>query len=208
MLTPKHAQNNTARETAIILLAAGKSTRFVGSNKLSQELFGIPLLTHCYNNIKYSNVAQIVVVSSQENLKQAETLSNPYPKIGFVENNELGMGHSISIGMSCIQKEISSIIICLADMPLVTNTHIQLLLEANKSSSFKQIHRLYDVNNLLGHPILFNSYFFLKLKRLKGDKGAYNIISDNKDLINIIKVNNLSVSTDIDTNDDWNNLIL
>jgi hypothetical protein len=27
-------------------------------------------------------------------------------------------------------------------------------------------------------------------------------------LINIIKVNNLSVSTDIDTNDDWNNLIL
>ena len=208
MITQKLAQNNTVRETAIILLAAGKSTRFAGSNKLSQELSGIPMLTHCYNNIKHSNVAQIVVVSSQENLKQAETLSNPYPKIGFVENNDLGMGHSISIGMGCIRKEISSIIICLAHMPLVTNTHIQLLLDANKSNSFNQIHRLYDVNNILGHPILFNSYFFLKLKKLSGDQGAFNITSDNKDLINIIKVNNLSVSTDIDTNDDWNNLIL
>ena len=208
MITKKPAQTNTARETAIILLAAGKSTRFVGSNKLSQEILGIPMLTYCYNNIKHSNVAQIVVVSSQENLKQVETLSNPYPKIGFVENNELGMGHSISIGMSCIRKEISSIIICLADMPLVTNSHIQLLLDANKSSFYNEIHRLYDVNNILGHPVLFNSYFFLKLKKLRGDKGAYNITSDNKGLINMIKVNNLSVSTDIDTNDDWNNLIL
>ena len=85
MIIQKPAQNNTASKTAIILLAAGKSTRFAGSNKLSQELSGIPMLTHCYNNIKYSNVAQIVVVSSQENLKQAETLSNPYPKIAFVE---------------------------------------------------------------------------------------------------------------------------
>ena len=51
MITQKPAQNNTARKTAIILLAAGKSTRFAGSNKLSQELSGIPMLTHCYNNI-------------------------------------------------------------------------------------------------------------------------------------------------------------
>ena len=34
------------------------------------------------------------------------------------------------------------------------------------------------------------------------------LLLNNKDLINIIKVNNLSVSTDIDTNKDWNNLIL
>ena len=208
MLEKKSVKTNITRKTAIILLAAGKSTRFAGGNKLSHELLGVPLLTHCYNSIKYSKVAQIIVVSSQENLKQAETLCNPYPKIAFVEDNELGIGHSISIGMGFIREEISSVVICLADMPLITNVHIQLLLDANKTSYFNQIHRLYDVNNMFGHPILFNSYYFPKLKRLSGDQGAYDITLNYKDLINIIKVNNLSVSTDIDTNKDWDNLIL
>ena len=36
---------------------------------------------------------------------------------------------------------------------------------------------LYDVNNMFGHPILFNSYYFSKLKRLNGDRGAYDIIT-------------------------------
>ena len=110
--------------------------------------------------------------------------------------------------MGFIREEISSVVICLADMPLITNVHIQLLLDANKTSYFNQIHRLYDVNNMFGHPILFNSYYFPKLKRLNGDQGAYDITLNNKDLFNIIKVNYLSVSTDMDTDKDLDNLIL
>lgn len=207
MIAKKNYQNNIEKKTAIIFLAAGKSTRFKGNNKLSLKLHDISLLTHCYNNIKHSNVEQIIVVSSHQNLNQVGSLSNPRPEIGLVPNNELGIGNSISVGMNCLHKEISSVIICLADMPLVTKDHIKLLVKENILSNFNQIHRLYDVNNTIGHPILFNSYFFPQLKKLNGDKGAFDITIENKLLVNIIKVDNLSVSTDIDTNNDWDNFI-
>jgi CTP:molybdopterin cytidylyltransferase MocA len=203
MIENNTTQNNTNIKSAIILLAAGKSTRFTGNNKLLQKLQGVSMLTHCYNGIKKSNVEQLIVVTSPENLDQVTSLSDPCPDIGLVHNNELGLGNSISVGMNCLHKDINCVIICLADMPLVVNYHIQLLLNGNISRDFNSIIRLYDVNGNIGHPILFNSYFFPELKKLSGDVGAYDITQKYNELVSKIKVDNLSVSTDIDTMTDW-----
>ena len=178
-----------------------------GENKLSRSLNGTKLLTYSYNKIKTSNVEQFIVVSSKENEPQASLLSHPYPSIVLQKEQNQGIGDSIALGVSHIKKNISSVIICLADMPLITNDHINLLISSKLSKKFKGLTRFYNANGQPGHPILFDHRFIAKLKRLTGDVGGSDLVKENKDLLHKINVNNFSVTTDLDTQDDWNTFL-
>ena len=175
-----------------------------GENKLSRSLGGTELLTYSYNKIKTSNVEQFIVVSSKENQPQASLLSHPYPNIVLQKEKKQGIGDSIALGVSHIKKNISSVIICLADMPLITNDHINLLISSKLNNKFKGLSRFYNANGQPGHPILFDQQFISELKRLTGDVGGSVLIKENKDLLFKINVGDFSVTTDLDTQDDWN----
>ena len=49
-----------------ILLAAGKSKRMNGENKLIKEIKGIPLIKHCVKNILNSEIDEIIIVLGYE----------------------------------------------------------------------------------------------------------------------------------------------
>ena len=185
------------------MLAAGSSTRAKNFNKLSRELNGIPLLTHCYNAIKCSNVDHILVVTSKENYQQAINLDLPRPEVLLLNSTSEGLGYSIAHGVKHLNKDFSSLIICLSDTPLISTFHVNMLLNSNKVSDYSGIHRIYDLNNTPGHPVLFNKDFFLELSKLKSDEDPQNLVIKNKKLINKIKVNNFSPTTDLDTEKDW-----
>ena len=191
------------QKTALLMLAAGRSTRALGFNKLSREINGVPLLTHCYNAIKNSKVDQIVIISSRENYQQATKLNSPCPEVTLLNTKSDGLGHSISHGMTHLHKDISSVIICLSDTPLVSAIHIDLLIKSNKISNYNGIQRIYDVNDTPGHPVLFNKEFFLKLSKLRSDKDPMILINENIKLLTKIKVNNLSPTTDLDSEEAW-----
>ena len=175
-----------------------------GENKLSRSLYGTGLLTYSYNNIKASNVEQFIVVSSKENYAQANSLSDPYPKIVLLNDKNKGIGDSIALGVSNIEDNISSVIICLADMPLITKNHINFLISSKLSNKFRGLSRFYNAHGQPGHPILFDLQFIAKLKLLSGDIGGSNIILKNKSLVYKLNVSDFSVTTDLDTQDDWN----
>lgn len=190
-------------KTALLLLAAGSSTRAQTFNKLSRELNGVPLLTHCYNAVKCSNVDHILVVTSKENHQQAINLDLPRPEVSLLNSKSEGLGQSIAHGVRHLNNDFTSIIICLSDTPLVSKFHINLLLDSNKGFNYRGIHRIYDVNNTPGHPVLFNENLFLELSNLKSDDDPKNLVIKNKLLVTKIKVNNLSSTTDLDTESDW-----
>jgi len=190
-------------KTALLLLAAGSSSRAVNFNKLSRELNCVPLLTHCYNAIKHSKVDQIVIIASKENYQQAMSLSSPCPEVLLLDSKSEGLGQSISHGMNHLHKDVSSVIICLSDTPLISTIHINLLINSNKARNYKGIHRIYDLNGIPGHPVLFNEEFFLELNKLRSDKDPMNLVNKNIRLTHKIQVNNLSPTTDLDTAKDW-----
>jgi len=190
-------------KTALLLLAAGSSSRAVNFNKLSRELNCVPLLTHCYNAIKHSKVDQIVIIASKENYQQAMSLSSPCPEVLLLDSKSEGLGQSISHGMNHLHKDVSSVIICLSDTPLISTIHIDLLINSNKARNYKGIHRIYDLNGIPGHPVLFNEEFFLELNKLRSDKDPMKLVNKNIRLMHKIQVNNLSPTTDLDTAKDW-----
>ena len=178
-----------------------------GENKLSRSLDGTELLTYSYNKIKTSNVEQFIVVSSKENKPQASLLSHPCTNIVLQKEKNQGIGDSIALAVSNIEDTISSVIICLADMPLITKNHINLLILSKLSNKFRGLSRFYNANGQPGHPILFDQQYIAKLKMLTGDIGGSNILKENNNLVHRINVNNFSVTTDLDTQDDWNTFL-
>ena len=196
-------ENQASLKTAVLLLAAGKSTRMGNINKLSKRFNGTPLLTHCYNEIKHSNVNQLIVVSSKKNYEQAKNLNNPHPNIAVMPFESKGLGNSISNGMKVVNSDIESVVIALSDMPFVSKFHIDLLIKSNKLHNYNGIHRIYDLNNQPGHPVLFNKIFFSDLLSMKTDTDPKFFFSKNKDLVVKTKVADTSPTFDLDTLSDW-----
>ena len=58
-----------------VILAAGRSTRFVAKkSKLTQDLAGLPIVSHVYNTAKKISDKNIVVVCNKENHEELKKI--------------------------------------------------------------------------------------------------------------------------------------
>jgi len=87
-----------------ILLAAGRSKRIKGQNKLSKKFKGIPLINHILKSLIKSKVNRIIIVLGYEN-KKIKKISLKSKKITFAVNSNYLKG--ISTSVKCGLKKIS-----------------------------------------------------------------------------------------------------
>ena len=99
-----------------ILLAAGRSKRMAGVNKLTKEIQGIPLIKHSINNIILSSVNEIIIVLGYQK-EIIEKLIDKNKKIKIVHNKNFdsGMASSIKLGLNNLSESTESFFICLGD---------------------------------------------------------------------------------------------
>lgn len=112
--------------TAAVLLAAGQSVRFGGSNKLNAPLRGRPLASYAAGQLRgLPFLARIAVIGSAErsgslgDLLRAhgfDLVENPVPETGLDSSARLGLARALATGADAV-------LICLADMPQVTRAH-------------------------------------------------------------------------------------
>lgn len=163
-----------------LVLAAGGSERFGGS-KLLTSLGGKPLLMHCIDEILDSDVEEVIVVTTGEILS---FLKVP-PDVRVVKNNDMkqGMSLSIRLGLKAVSESSDSVIVLLGDVPGITSSFINRILELHSDEPDKIIASLMDGKAM--PPVLFPKKYFDDLKALHGDKGARDLIRNSVDLITI-----------------------
>lgn len=151
----------------VILLAAGRSTRFGAGDKLATNWRGKPLIRHAADNLTALPFsAHFAVVSA--NLDPALTtefqrVENPSP--------QSGLSQSIALGISEIRKyDIDACLIALADMPLVPRSHFRALAEATTNFADAAIGT--GNKGRPQAPALFGRAYFDTLQKLEGDRGA------------------------------------
>lgn len=184
---------------SIIILASGISSRF-GSNKLMQYIRGQRLIEYSIMSALLSFRGEVFVVKSPQ-LIIDEVVRE---KIRIVENRnpELGMSHSIALGVRAISNKYDSTIISLADQPFIPSKHYEKLHDAAVSSPAGIVYT--KCNERVGNPALFKAKYFGFLTTIYGDVGAKSIISDNfADSISV-DIGDCDYLTDIDTVDDLN----
>jgi len=181
-----------------ILLAAGQSKRLKDENKLTKLFKGKPLINHILYSLIKSKVNKIIIVLGFEHLKiKTKLLKNK--KINFVvnKNYKKGMSSSIKTGLKKLPKNSKGFLIVLGDMPNITKTTInKICLSIIKSD--KEI-ILPKFKNKKGNPIGFKYSMIKNIYKIKGDRGAKNIIKKNKKKIKFLNINSKSILTNLNT---------
>jgi molybdenum cofactor cytidylyltransferase len=184
--------------TAAIILAAGRSTRMGGPNKLLAELAGKKLVRIATEQALASKASEVVVVTGHQADLVEQALQGL--KVKFVRNPDFagGLASSVKAGISAVSADADSAVICLGDMPLIDSGLIDRLIEAFGP----------DRGNLIvvpvadgrrGNPVLWARRFFKKLMTLDGDIGARHLIARHAEAVAEVPVEGEGAFLDIDT---------
>ena len=114
-----------------ILLAAGKSKRMDGENKLIKEIKGTPLINFSIKNILESSIDELIIVLGfQKKIIEKSIDKNNKIKLVFNKNFESGMASSIKAGLKNLSSKTDAFFICLGDMPKVNKDIYNLLIKS------------------------------------------------------------------------------
>ena len=184
-----------------ILLAAGKSKRMNGENKLIKKIQGIPVIKHSVKNILASSIDELILVLGHQNEIIGKIIDKD-KKIKFVFNKDFrnGMSSSIKTGLNHLSAKTEAFFICMGDMPMVNKNIFNLLINSKNNTSI--IVPTYKSKQ--GNPILFPKSFKKKIMTIKGDVGAKKIVELNKDKILKIKTDDQSIIKNFNTQEDFN----
>ena len=123
------------RDFSIIILAAGKATRFKSEHsKMLHRLAGRPLGAYALEAALATNPERIYMVIGHEAEEVRKTLSRP--GVGFIEQKEqLGTGHALMMSRRELEDvSSSSVVVLVGDAPLLKPETLQGLVEAHLRS--------------------------------------------------------------------------
>ncbi len=185
-----------------IILAAGLSNRF-GSSKLSQQVSGLPIVSHVLIAALKSELDRVVLVVNPRTHDIAvpqEFLSTE--KLTKVENRQphLGMSSSIKTGLVHVTKETTAALILLADQPGITSSAIDRLIGVSRLHKEKIV--IPTIDGRRTTPVLFPARFFPELLSVAGDMGGREVIMRHPELSIQVELADVYDDSDVDTPED------
>tara|TARA_B100001057_G_C22628707_1_gene863519 strand:+ start:308 stop:919 length:612 start_codon:yes stop_codon:yes gene_type:complete len=193
-------------QIALLFLAAGKSSRMRGGDKLLKEIEGVPLLQRTLDEASKLNLPVFVTVPAHDN-KRKLIISNTNAIVIEVKDAELGIGHSIATGLTHITKNLNfdSLAICPSDLPGLSEDALRKLINFFLKNSDMICRPTKLGKSAMGHPVIFPKNYFEDLKLIKADFGARNILKRNEKDLNRFETEEDSYFIDLDTEEDFNN---
>jgi molybdenum cofactor cytidylyltransferase len=196
---PREAPQEAAgRRITAILLAAGRSTRMGGPNKLLAEIGGKPLVRIAAIEALASRAREVIVVTGHQRDAVAAALQGLPVKLVHNPDFAQGLSTSLRAGLAAVPAEADGIVVCLGDMPQVTAPLIDRLIAAFDPGH----HALVVVPTLKGkrgNPVVWSRRFFADLAQLEGDVGARHLIAANAEVVAEVPVEDAAALTDVDT---------
>ena len=186
------------RKVAAIILAAGRSTRMGGPNKLLAELNGKTLVRIVTEQALGSKASDVIVVTGHQAEQVEKALAGL--RVKFVRNPDfaLGLASSVKAGISAVSDNADAAVICLGDMPLISARLIDRLIEAFAPDRGSLI-AVPVSDNRRGNPVLWSRRFFNELMTLDGDIGARHLINRHGEAVAEVPVEGHGAFLDIDT---------
>ncbi len=192
-----------APKVAIVLLAAGRSTRMGGPNKMLVEANGQPLVVHAVQAALSSQAVEIVVVlghMADEVRPAIEKILPAKVRLRFVNNPDFadGLSTSVRTGIAALGGGADAAIVQLGDMPGVTGSMLDRLMAAFSPVEGRSI-CVPTVAGKRGNPVLWARRFFPEIAKIAGDTGARHLIGEHADVVCEVEMSGDAAITDIDT---------
>ena len=183
-----------------IVLAAGRSSRMPGKNKMFLPFRDTTVLSNVIAELVISDVDKIIIVlDSQAYANQLDIVSKV--DVCVNENPDNGLTSSIQTGIKEARAE-SHYLICLGDMPLISHKEYNLLINRFLNTSKTTIIQP-TYQGIPGNPILFANQFRAQILSLKSPNGCRPVVTSNNEAIVDVEMPTNSIQLDIDTEEDY-----
>ncbi len=192
-----------APRVAVLVLAAGRSTRMGGPNKMLADANGEPLIVHAVKAALESQAVEIVVVLGHMAEEVRAAIEGAIPgrsRLRFVTNPDFAEGLSTSVrtGIGALSSNADAAVVQLGDMPGVGAGLLNRLIAAFSPVEGRAI-CVPTVGGKRGNPVLWARRFFPEMAKLSGDSGAKHLIGEHADLVCEVEMAGEAAITDIDT---------
>ena len=186
------------RNVTAVILAAGRSTRMGGPNKLLAELGGKTLVRTVTERALASKASSVVVVTGHQAEQVEQALSGL--NVTFARNPDFagGLASSVKSGIAAVPADADGAVICLGDMPLISADLIDRLIETFAPDRGSLI-AVPVSDGRRGNPVLWSRRFFNELMTLDGDIGARHLIARHGEAVAEVPVEGRGAFLDIDT---------
>ena len=204
---PRNAAMSGAKTPTVagILLAAGFSRRMGDQDKLLKEIDGQSLLERSVLSMLQSDLDRsIVVIPADDDNRRRAIAGHEVSIVGILaEVAATGMAASLRAGLAAVPDGTDAVVIALADMPDISDVHINRLLEAFSPQDGREICRAVAEDGTPGHPVLFGERFFENLALLEGDRGAKDLLRRASGFLVDVPTPGFGAIVDLDTPEDW-----
>ena len=177
---------------AVILEAAGNSTRF-GSNKLLHIMDdGRPMIASIFDAVRPLDVYKKILVTQYDDIAEMaagfDVVMNDRPDLGISRSMQLGLAAA---------GDVDAYMFCVCDQPGLSTSTIKKLIEAYKKGTAGIVSLAWQ--GKMCNPKIFSSRYMEELMRLSGDTGGRQIIAAHKDDLLLIEAESEDEVKDIDS---------
>lgn len=181
------------------ILAAGRSSRMHGPNKLLAEFDGKSLIRRVAEAVTSSRVDATHIVLGHQRDRIAAALDGL--DMAFIDNPDYadGLSTSLKAAERALPPEVNGLLVVLGDMPGVTANAVDAMLDAFARAGGQAIIRATD-SGKRGNPVLLPRALFAEIERIEGDTGARHLVEGAS--LPVIDVElGAAASLDLDTQD-------
>jgi molybdenum cofactor cytidylyltransferase len=186
------------RHIAAVVLAAGRSTRMGGPNKLLEKIGQRPLVCIAVEQALASRADPVIVVAGHQRAEIERALAGLPVRIVHNPDFADGLGTSLKAGIAAVPADAVGAIVCLGDMPQVDAPLIDRLIAAFDPDHGALI-AVPTFEGKRGNPVLWARRFFPDLMAIEGDVGARHLIGRYGEAVVEVRVDGKGAFVDIDT---------
>ncbi|PBC04936.1 molybdopterin-binding/glycosyltransferase family 2 protein [Mesorhizobium sp. WSM3860] len=169
----------------IVLLAAGRSSRMGGPNKLLALFDGKPLVRRTAERALRSKAASAIVVTGHQRERVRSALSGLDITLAHNPDFADGLASSLKAGIARVAPDAAGAMIVLGDMPGISSKDLDSLIDAFRRSGGRAVVRAAHQGKR-GNPVLLPRSLFSAVAHLEGDTGARHLVeAEGLDVIDV-----------------------
>ncbi len=187
---PRPARRGGTGTVGGIVLAGGRSVR-MGTNKLTTELGGKPVLAHVLDTLGDAGLPAIVVTGHEA--ERVEAIAGGVTTVR-AERYAEGLSQTLAAGIKAVPRDWSAALVLLGDMPAVSADDIRAVAAAARDDCIV----VPAHHGKRGNPVAWGRRFFPRLAAIEGDVGGKALMAEFADAIVEIAAS-AGVLIDVDT---------
>jgi CTP:molybdopterin cytidylyltransferase MocA len=187
-------------DVGILIPAAGSSSRMGGRDKLLEPVLGFPLLSLIAARAREATPVVCVALPGKDGPRHRAIAGLDVDWVDVPDGAE-GMAASLRAGLAAMPPQLDGVMILPADMPEIDAPDMRALIDAFRAAP--AIWQATSEDGTPGHPVIFPADLLDEVAKVKGDRGARDVLAAHPDRIRRLALPGRRALLDLDTPEDW-----